>query len=130
MQFAETDMAGFVHFSCFFRFMEEAEHALWRQAGLSIVPSQAEIGFPRLATSFEYLRPLYFEDEFEVCIRIAEITDKTMRYTCELIRDGEKIGAGSLTMGCVRKVADEPIRMTSIPSDIRDRFEVAPGLED
>jgi acyl-CoA thioester hydrolase len=127
VQFAETDLAGFVHFTRFFRYMEEAEHALWREAGLSIVPPRAEIGFPRLATSFEYFRPLKFEDEFEVCIRIAEITDKTMRYQCVLTKDGEKVAAGSLTMACVRKVADEPIRMISFPPDIRDRFEVANG---
>ena len=30
VQFAETDMAGVVHFSYFLRYMEEAEHALWR----------------------------------------------------------------------------------------------------
>ena len=31
--FYETDAAGIVHFSWFFRYMEEAEHALWREAG-------------------------------------------------------------------------------------------------
>ena len=31
-------MAGVVHFSWFFRYMEEAEHALWRAAGLSVAP--------------------------------------------------------------------------------------------
>ena len=36
VQFYETDAAGIVHFSWFFRYMEEAEHALWREAGLSI----------------------------------------------------------------------------------------------
>ena len=36
VQFYETDAAGMVHFSWFFRYMEEAEHALWREAGLSI----------------------------------------------------------------------------------------------
>src|SRR5689334_6065032 len=36
VQFSETDMAGIVHFSAYFRFMEEAEHALWRAAGVSI----------------------------------------------------------------------------------------------
>src|SRR6185295_6570825 len=49
--FYETDLAGIVHFSCYFRYMEEAEHALWRQAGLSIAPKGAEIGFPRVAAS-------------------------------------------------------------------------------
>ena len=36
VQFYETDMAGIVHFSWFFRYLEEAEHAMWREAGLTI----------------------------------------------------------------------------------------------
>ena len=40
VQFYETDAAGIVHFSWFFRYMEEAEHALWREAGLSIHPPE------------------------------------------------------------------------------------------
>ena len=32
VQFYETDAAGIVHFSWFFRYLEEAEHALWREA--------------------------------------------------------------------------------------------------
>ncbi len=36
VQFAETDAAGMVHFANFFRYMEEAEHALWRAAGMKI----------------------------------------------------------------------------------------------
>src|SRR5262245_24638607 len=65
VQFYETDVAGIVHFSWFFRYMEEAEHALWRQAGLRIHPDQSDIGWPRVAASFEFHRPLRFEDEFD-----------------------------------------------------------------
>ena len=36
VHFYETDAAGIVHFSTYFRYMEEAEHALWRDAGLTI----------------------------------------------------------------------------------------------
>jgi acyl-CoA thioesterase FadM len=49
VQFAETDLAGIVHFSWYFRYIEEAEHALWRAAGLSISPPRAEMGWPRVA---------------------------------------------------------------------------------
>ena len=73
VQFYETDTAGIVHFSCFYRYMEEAEHALWRAAGLSIAPPDAAVGFPRVAASFDFHRPLRFEEEFEVLIRIAAI---------------------------------------------------------
>src|SRR6188474_2127083 len=70
VQFADTDQAGVVHFSWFARYMEEAEHALWREAGLSIAPRGQEAGFPRVAFSVEFKAPLHFEDEFVVHVRI------------------------------------------------------------
>ena len=108
VEFSETDLAGFVHFTCFFRYMEEAEHALWREAGLSIVPSDPEIGFPRLATSFEYFRPLKFEAEFEIWMRIAEITDKTMPYSCVLMKDDERVAVGGSMRGVVKRNISPP----------------------
>ena len=60
VRFYETDGARIVHFSWFFRYMEEAEYELWRSAGLSNVP-RADIAFPRVAASFDFRRPLRFE---------------------------------------------------------------------
>ena len=36
VEFSETDMAGIMHYSNYFRFMETAEHAFFRSLGLSI----------------------------------------------------------------------------------------------
>ena len=36
VQFADTDMAGIVHFSNYFRYMERAEHAFFRSLDMSI----------------------------------------------------------------------------------------------
>ena len=36
VEFAETDMAGIVHFANFFRWMESAEHAFLRSLGHSV----------------------------------------------------------------------------------------------
>ncbi len=127
VHFYETDMAGIVHFSWFYRYMEEAEHALWREAGLSIEPAGSEIGFPRVAASFDFHRPLRFEDEFEVRLTIAEITTKTIRYTANVTRGDTNIATGSLTVACVRKIAGEPMRSMEIPADIATRFEVTPA---
>ena len=69
VQFYETDAAGIVHFSCYFRYMEEAEHALWRAAGLSIHADDSDIGWPRVRASCDFHRALRFEQEFEVTIR-------------------------------------------------------------
>jgi len=120
VQFYETDVAGIVHFSWFFRYMEEAEHAMWREAGLSIHPPDSDIGWPRVASSFEFYRPLRFEDEFDVHLRIAEMTRKTIRYECTLTRNGEKLASGSMTIACVQK---KPVmRGIEIPEDVVKRL--------
>ena len=129
VQFYETDAAGIVHFSWFFRYMEEAEHALWRAAGLSIHPGNSEIGWPRVAASFEFKRPLRFEDEFEVHLRIAEITRRTIRYTCLLAQGEATVATGELTVACVRRVPGEPLKSIEIPPEIAARFQVAAGAQ-
>ena len=124
VRFYEVDGARIVHFSWFFRYMEEAEYELWHRAGLSNAP-RADIAFPRVAASFDFRRPLRFEDEFEARIRIAEIRSKTIRYTCELLIAGEVAATGSMTVACVRVAPGEPMRAVPFPADIADRFEAA-----
>ena len=125
VQFYELDLAGIVHFSCFFRYMEEAEHALWRAAGLSIAQPGADFGFPRVATSFDFHTPLRFEEEFDARIRIVAIAEKTIRYTCVLTRGDVKVATGTLTIICVSKRPNEPMRARPIPAEIAAKFEVS-----
>ena len=126
VQFAETDAAGLVHFSAFFKYMEEAEHALWRAAGLSIAPPGADYGFPRVRASFEYHRPLRFEDEFEAHIRITAMDERSLRYRCVLSRGGERVATGELQIVCVGKSADAPMKPRRIPEAIAARLRPAP----
>ena len=125
VQFYETDAAGIVHFSWFFRYMEEAEHALWRSVGLSVAEPGSEIGWPRVAAAFDFQRPLRFEDEFDVCVRIDVLSKKTIRYAFDISKGDEAIGSGTLTVACVRKRGDEPMRAIEIPSDIVSRLHPA-----
>jgi YbgC/YbaW family acyl-CoA thioester hydrolase len=127
VEFHETDGAAIVTFSAFFRYMQEAESALWRAAGLSIAPPGAEVGFPRVAAACEFHRPLRFEDEFEVRIRVAAMTQKTIRYSCTMHRLDDHIATGTMTVVCVRKLADGSMKAVPIPADIAARFEVASG---
>jgi YbgC/YbaW family acyl-CoA thioester hydrolase len=121
VQFYETDLAGVVHFSWYPRYMEEAEHALWREAGLSIAPAGSDIGFPRVACSVDFHAPLHFEDEFEVWIRIEAIGPRTIRYASTITRGGTKVATGSMTAVCVRK-DPAPMRATEIPQEILDKL--------
>ena len=128
VQFYETDAAGIVHFSWYLRYMEAAEHAMWRQAGLSIHPPETEIGWPRVALTFEYHASLHFEDEFEVVIRIAGMSSKTITYSCELLKGEKRVGSGTMTIVCVRRPPRGRAKAIDIPPDIAERFQVAPTL--
>ena len=125
VQFPETDASGIVHFTNFFKYVEEAEHAMWRAAGLSIAVMDAELSWPRVAASFEFKKPLRFEDEFDVHLRVVEKTRKTIRYSAVLRKDGEEMAVGSLTIICVRRRPGERARAMDMPQDIAARFQVA-----
>lgn len=127
VQFYEADPARIVHFSWFPRYMEEAEHALWRAAGLSIAPEGSDVAFPRIAMSFEFHQPLQFGDEFDVHIRIAAIGRSSLSYTCDMRHGEDAVASGRLTIVCVRRGEDGRMQATPIPDDIRSRFEVAAG---
>jgi YbgC/YbaW family acyl-CoA thioester hydrolase len=125
VQFAETDMAGVVHFSWYFRYMEEAEHELWRRAGLSVVVPGSGVAWPRVSASFEFRRPLRFEDEVDVHVRVASIAAKTMTFACEVRLGDEEVARGSMTVACVSHVAGQPMKGVAIPAEVAARFEVA-----
>lgn len=126
-QFAETDMAGIVHFANYFRFMEEAEHAFWRSIGYSVVMEHAglRIGFPRVKVECEYKSPLLFEESF--CIRVipGRIGEKSIRFSFEFVRSDETtlVATGTMTVVCVEFAASGEMKSMLIPSDIRAALE-------
>ena len=127
VQFAETDLAGLVHFSMFFRYMEEAEHALWRAAGLTIARAGELTGWPRLAASFDFKAPLCFEEEFDVYVNVAHVTRQTMEYTFRIACGETHVGDGRIKTAFVSKLPDEPMRILELPADIVERLRSAVG---
>src|SRR5258708_5831962 len=129
VEFGETDMAGIMHFSNFFRFMESAEHAFVRSLGLSISPgmkSDPQVGWPRVAASCEYKRPLKFEDRVDVELKVASKTDKTITYNFIFRKAGEKeeCARGSMTVVCVT-FRDGRMQATFIPKEFSEKIEAA-----
>ncbi len=122
VQFAETDLAGIVHFSWYFRYMEEAEHALWRSLGLQIAPEGESIGYPRVAASCDFKAPLRFEDEFEVHVRVDAVSRRSLRYEFTLRRGDDVLATGSMTSVCVEKRPGAPVRSVALPEVVVTRL--------
>jgi YbgC/YbaW family acyl-CoA thioester hydrolase len=74
VEFSETDAAGIVHFSNFFRYMESVEHAFFRSLGHSVMwrDHQPPLGFPRVHAECDYQSPLRFEDLVEIHLLVRE----------------------------------------------------------
>ena len=122
VQFAETDLAGIVHFSTMFRYMEEAEHAMWRSVGLTIAERDGPFGWPRLSAAMEFRNPLRFEDELDITVRIAALKTRTINYEFVLSCGASLAAAGSIVCICARKQPDGSMRATPIPADIADKL--------
>ena len=123
VQFSETDVAGLVHFSNFFRYFEDAEHALWRAAGLSIHPENSPIGWPRVSAACEFHRPLRFEQEFDIVVRIAEMTSRTIAYAGEISSNGQRLATGTWKIACVVRLAGGTMKSAEIPRDVAERLK-------
>lgn len=123
VQFYETDAAGIVHFSWFFRYMEEAEHALWRAAGLVIAGPGLEIGWPRVSVNVDFKSPLRFEDEFVVAIRIAARSRRTIQYAHHITRGDITVATGVITTACVAKQPGGGMKAIDLPPGLVDRLE-------
>jgi acyl-CoA thioester hydrolase len=122
VQFADTDLAGVVHFTWIAKYMEEAEHALWRANGLSIFPPSPSHGWPRVAASFDYRRPLRFEDEFEIRIEVTHVSARSLTYACRILCREELVADGRMTIACIEKQEDGRMKASPIPEEIAARL--------
>lgn len=140
VEFADTDVAGIMHFSNFFKFMEVTEHAFYRSMGFSVHPfkkhgegAEPQVGWPRVHASADYRLPLEFEEEVEIELLIEEIRNKTVGLFFNFWKnpddEAEKALAatGRFTVVCV--TFDEELRRmkaVAIPEEWRDKLSVAP----
>jgi len=133
--FAETDLAGIMHFSNFLRWMEEAEHAFYRSLGLSVHPAQhgfpdTETGWPRVKVSAEYFRPLQFEEDAEVEVLVAEMRTRALRLAFRIWKSPDQgaarelAAAGEFVVVAVRAVpGTREMKSVPIPEAFRERIE-------
>lgn len=124
VEFVDTDTAGIVHFSNFFRFMESAEQEFLRTLGLgvSLVWEGQAMGFPRVSASCDYLKPAVFEDVLDIAVKIHNLGRKSVTYTFEFTKEGQPIANGRISTVCCR-VVDHKLESIEIPARMRERLQ-------
>jgi acyl-CoA thioester hydrolase len=135
VEFSDTDMAGIMHYSNFFRFMETAEHGFYRSLGFSVVDPGLDprIGWPRVHAECDYRKPLRFEDLVEIHLLVAAKKSKALTFQFRFGKlngtgaQPEEVARGGITIVCVSHAAPGGMRAVPIPPEIASRIEVAPA---
>jgi YbgC/YbaW family acyl-CoA thioester hydrolase len=133
VEFSETDLAGIMHFSNFFRFMESAEHAFFRSLGYSVARSRngLEVCLPRVHAECDYAAPLRFEDEVLVRLLVERKGRRSLTYQFLFTRlNGSRpreVARGRLTVACVKRQADGAFKAVPLPKIIADELQQAPA---
>jgi len=138
IDFFETDMAGIVHFSNFFRFMESTEHEFFRSLGLSLHVNDGErmFGWARVHACCDYLRPAHYQDLLAIRLRVIEKTRTSLAYalTFHLVNEAsdeiedETLAKGEMKVVCITKgTGEERIRATRMPADVDRAIDIAPS---
>ncbi len=126
-------MAGLVHFSNFFRWMEAAEAEFFRALGEPLVDVGGDVvaGWPRVRASCAYHAPLYFGDEVEVCLTVKELKVRAIAYSFrfnKVLADGaEHVATGEMTTVFARRAASGgPMQSAAIPETLLSKIAEAP----
>ncbi|MBA4029371.1 MAG: acyl-CoA thioesterase [Planctomyces sp.] len=103
IEFCETDMAGIVHFANYYRYMEQAEHELFRSLGLKIAGKTVEgidVGWPRVAAKCEYRAPARYDDVITIDLTIVKQSTRSLTIEYQFSREGQPLAKGEMTTVC------------------------------
>ena len=123
VEFHETDMAGIVHFSNFFRYMETCEHAFLRSLGHDLhgMLDGLETGWPRVNAACDYRAPARFGDLLNIRLFIAEVRKRSVRYRFEITRDETLIAEGFISAAHVA-ITPAGIKAVPLPPELAQRL--------
>lgn len=128
VEFCDTDLAGIVHFSNFYRYMEQAEHAFFRAVGLKIhgrLVDGTQYGWPRVAASCSFHAPAFYEQIVEIRITIVRRSPRSLTSKYEFYRGDTHLADGEMkTAFCVFPVGG-PMRSENLPDEIASILDAA-----
>jgi YbgC/YbaW family acyl-CoA thioester hydrolase len=134
IEFSETDMAGLVHFSNFFRYMETAERDFFEAAGVDLIHTQPGelVGWPRARAECKFTAPLRFGDTIDIHLAVKAVKDRAIDYQFRIFRknpDGSRTQAAKAKITTILTQLTESGELQSLelPAHVRKRITAAPA---
>jgi len=126
IEFSQTDMAGIVHFSNYYKWMEETEHDYFRSRGLSIMERQPDgtyIGWPRVNAMCHFQAPVHYDETIENRLIVERIGAKSLTFSLEFWRGETRVAWGRMKSACCICRPDGTLTSILIPDHYLSRIE-------
>ncbi|MFP4259463.1 MAG: acyl-CoA thioesterase [Opitutales bacterium] len=134
IEFSETDMAGLVHFSNFFKYMETAERDFFAAAGLDLIRTKPGelVGWPRARADCKFSAPIRFGDTIEIHLAVKALKDRAIDYQFRIYRRNEdgtrtQAGKGHMTTVLSELTPEGKLHSIELPEDLRSKITEAPA---
>lgn len=134
IEFSETDMAGLVHFSNFFKYMETAERDFFEAAGVDLIHTKPGelVGWPRARAECKFSAPLRFGDTIDIHLAVKAVKDRAIDFQFRIFRrnpDGSRTqaGKGHMTTILARLNETGALQSVELPANLRERITEAPA---
>jgi YbgC/YbaW family acyl-CoA thioester hydrolase len=134
IEFSETDMAGLVHFSNFFKYMETAERDFFAAAGLDLIRTKPGelVGWPRARADCKFSAPIRFGDTIEIHLAVKALKDRAIDYQFRIYRRNDdetrtQAGKGHMTTVLSELTPEGKLRSVELPEDLRSKIAEAPA---
>lgn len=117
----DTDAAGVVHYSNYFRFFERTEEEFYRHLGFDFTDFRERgLWFPRVEAFCQYKKPATYGNLLEVELHVEELKEKSAKLSFNVASEtGDLLASGYLVIVAAEKQTG---RATQIPKDIVERL--------
>jgi acyl-CoA thioester hydrolase len=121
VRWVDTDIAGVMHYSNFFRYFEACEEEFYRSQGSALghLREKYKIMLPRVEAHCVYKSACRFDDLIEVVLKVKEVAGKTITYDFRIYRKEENQLAAEGYLKCIAvdmnwKVVPLPVEVARI----------------
>ncbi len=118
VHWVDTDIAGVMHFSNFFRYFEACEEEFYRSISLPLTEIRDRYGvlLPRVEAHCQYKAACRFDDAIDVTMKVREVAEKTIAYDFEVTRQADGKLAATGYVKCI--AVDPKWKAVPLPAEV------------
>jgi YbgC/YbaW family acyl-CoA thioester hydrolase len=124
----DTDAAGIIHFSNYFRYMEETETEFYDSLGIPAreILRQDGIVLVRVSAGCDFEKSVTFGDELDIHVWVARKGRSSVSYGISFEHDGQQVAHGRWTIVSAKRNPDGAMGSIPLPEVLGRQLEVAP----